>query len=353
MNKVWVLPPREDWIVDRFVKEWAEDNADITVSNPADADVIWLLADWAWRQVPAALLASKKVLATVHHIVPSKFGWLERQEWAQRDLFVTAYQVYNQRTLDFIRPLTQKPIHLVKYWANQRIWRPTGTKGDLRRKHGLPEDGYLVGSFQRDTEGAGIPQKNYQPKREKGPQHFCDFIANLSKKRSDICVILGGWRRQYVLNRFRTETPNVRVFSAAPEDRNQKWFERPGLVEVTWTTPPSQYWLVPGAGTAHGRMISVDEFHEWLAPHDVINDLYQAIDLYPITSEAEGGPQALIEAGLLNVPVVSRPVGIAEQVLPPTAINDDVSLATPAVPNVEDWKLPQGYQPYRDLIQSL
>lgn len=46
MNKVYVLPPSEDWIVDRFVKEWNEDNFDISVMHPKDADVIWLLADW-------------------------------------------------------------------------------------------------------------------------------------------------------------------------------------------------------------------------------------------------------------------------------------------------------------------
>jgi hypothetical protein len=28
--KVFVLAPKEDWIVDRFVKEWSEDNPDIT-----------------------------------------------------------------------------------------------------------------------------------------------------------------------------------------------------------------------------------------------------------------------------------------------------------------------------------
>ena len=44
MNKVFVLPPSEDWIVDRFVKEWNEDNSDISVSHPKNADVMWLLS---------------------------------------------------------------------------------------------------------------------------------------------------------------------------------------------------------------------------------------------------------------------------------------------------------------------
>jgi hypothetical protein len=77
------------------------------------------------------------------------------------------------------------------------------------------------------------------------------------------------------------------------------------------------------------------------------------LNLYAVTARQEGGPQALIECALTNTPVVCTPVGIAEQVLPASAINDDVSLATPAVPNVDGWQLPQGFQPYRDLLASL
>ena len=68
--KVFVLAPNEDWIVDRQVKEWNEHNADISVSDPKQADVIWLLADWCFSRLPIELLKSKKVLCTVHHIVP-------------------------------------------------------------------------------------------------------------------------------------------------------------------------------------------------------------------------------------------------------------------------------------------
>lgn len=317
MNKVWVLPPSEDWIVDRFVKEWAEDNADITVSNPTNADVIWLLADWAWRRLPPSLLASKKVLATVHHIVPAKFGWLERQEWDYRDRFITAYQVYNQHTFDFIAPMTQKPIHLVKYWANQKIWKRDGHQFELRKKYGLPSNAYLIGSFQRDTEGNDLKS----PKLEKGPDLLADFLIKLHQNAEEArrtgwyddrlgasqgwpChVVLAGWRRQYIIGRLEV--------AGVP----YAYFERPS--------------------------------------QEVINELYQTLDLYPVTAREEGGPQSLIECGLLSVPVVSRPVGIAEQVLPVSAINDDVFLAKPEIPNVEEWKLPGGYQAYRDLIQSL
>lgn len=305
MNKVWLLPASENWICDRFVQEWNEDNVDITVLNPISADVIWLLSDWRWREVPFVSLAQKKVLTSVHHITPEKFGWLERQDFAQRDKITTAYHVYNQHTYDVIRPLTEKPIHLVHYWANNKLWKPTGTKEELRRKHGLPIKAHIVGSFQRDTEGQGISSGVYLPKREKGPDLLCDYLEGQHKMKGnwDMHVLLAGWRRQYVIERLKK--------ASIP----YTYFERP--------------------------------------EQEVVNELYQTLDIYPVTARYEGGPQSLIECGLLDVPVVSRPVGIAEQVLPASAIHDDVSQATAAIPNVEAWKLPAGYQPYRDLLQSL
>ena len=300
MNKVFVLPPSEDWIVDRFVREWNDDNSDICVNNPYDADVIWLLADWAWSQlISTGLLTKKKILTTVHHIVPEKFNSAALRDFMLRDSVTTAYHVYNKNTLEFIRKLTQKPVHVIPYWANQKIWRPTGDKRELRLKHGLPPDAYLIGSFQRDTEGHDL----ISPKLEKGPDLLADYLEKLSKQRQDVHVVLAGWRRQYIIKRLKS--------AGIP----YTYFERP--------------------------------------EHSVVNDLYQTLDLYPVTARCEGGPQSLIECGLLGVPVISRDVGIAGQVLPESSINNDVSLATPTIPDVESWKLPHGYSGYRGLINSL
>lgn len=301
MNKVYVLPASEAWIIDRFVREWNEDNADISVSHPQDADVVWLLADFCWKKV-AHFLPGKKVITTVHHIVPEKFGPYERMDFQMRDDITTVYHVYNQRVFDFIRPLTTRPIHLINYWANQRIWRPTGTREELRKKHELPADAYLIGTFQRDTEGHDL----VSPKLEKGPDLFVDAVVKYSERCIDyfpVEVVLAGWRRQYVMKRLN----EVGI--------KYHYFDRP--VQKT------------------------------------INDLYQTLNLYAVTSRCEGGPQALIETGLLGVPTVSRPVGIAEQVLPEKAIADDVTTASPEVPDVRAWMLPDGYEPYRKLIASL
>lgn len=303
MKRVYALAPGEDWICDRFVKEWNDDNVDITAPTLDDADIIWLNAEWCWKRLPFGCLCTKKVVTTIHHIVPEKFGPRERFDFQLRDDITTAYHVYNQRTHDFIRPLTRKPIHLLHYWANQAIWHKTGTLEEFRKKHRLSSGAYLIGSFQRDTEGHDLKT----PKLEKGPDLFVDAVINFVRQGknyfSSIEVVLAGWRRQYVMKRF--------------DDAKIKY----------------HYFELPS--------------------QKVINELYQTLDLYPVTSRIEGGPQSLIECGLLGIPVVSRPVGIAEQVLPAVSIADDVSMAVPNVPNVETWKLPGGYEPYRRLFETL
>ena len=250
MNKVFVLAPNESWIVDRFAKEWNEDNQDISVSNPREADVVWLFAEWCWQSIAqSGLLTGKNVITTIHHIVPEKFGPHERMDFQLRDDVTTVYHVPNKYTEAFIRPLTSKPIHVIPYWANQKIWTQTGTKEELRKKHGLPANAYLIGSFQRDTEGKDL----ISPKLEKGPDLLADAIIGFKEKGKDyfpVEVVLAGWRRQYIMKRL--------------DDAKIKY----------------HYFELP--------------------KQDVINELYQTLDLYPVTARQEGGPQSLVECGLLN-----------------------------------------------------
>lgn len=311
--KVFALAPKEDWICDQLVEDWNTHSPDMAAASAEEADVIWLLADWCWRSVPLELLQKKRVVTTVHHVVPEKFDRAARMDFAARDSITDVYHVYNQRAHDFVRPLTKKEVRLVPYWANNARWHKTGDKKELRAKHRLPVDGYLIGSFQRDTEGHDLKS----PKLEKGPDLLADFLITKYEEwkadavrpfRADYIdpephVVLAGWRRQYIMSRLDA--------AGVP----YSYFERP--------------------------------------PQETLNELYQTLDLYPVTARHEGGPQALIECGLLGVPVVSRPVGIAEQVLPPESINEDVLFATATVPDVRTMTFPLGVIPYRQMFADV
>ena len=55
----------------------------------------------------------------------------------------------------------------------------------------LKEGDYLIGSFQRDTEG--FDRKS--PKLVKGPDIFIEIVKQLNKKHNNLKVILSGKRR--------------------------------------------------------------------------------------------------------------------------------------------------------------
>lgn len=95
-----------------------------------------------------------------------------------------------------------------------------------------------------------------------------------------------------------------------------------------------------------------------LCSQTTINELYQCLDLYPMTSRVEGGPQSLIECGLLNVPVISTPCGMSRIVLSNKAISEEFTAdslfwCSPTVPDVSNITLPDGFKHYRELMLSL
>ena len=66
--KVFSLKANENWICDRFVSEWEQHNPDICTNDVYEADILWLVAGWAFNQLPFHLLMKKKVVTTMHHI---------------------------------------------------------------------------------------------------------------------------------------------------------------------------------------------------------------------------------------------------------------------------------------------
>jgi len=301
--KIYVLAPGENWVVDRFVKEWNAFSGNPSCKDPRDADIVWLLADWAWKNILSSIsyddLKKKKVVTTVHHIVPEKFSHTDRQDFVARDFITDVYHVYNERTASFISALTSKPIKMIRYWANDSLWKRNMSKNEARLILGIKDQDYVIGSFQRDTEGSDL----VSPKLEKGPDIFCDYVESLFKYNSSVSVLLGGWRRQYIINRLTS--------FGVPF----KYIERPS--------------------------------------DDVVNTMYQSLDLYVVSARCEGGPQALIECGLAQVPCVSTPVGISEQVLDKTSIDECLQMASPGIPRVEHMKMINVIPEYLTFFRSL
>ena len=241
MKKIYILDGNENWICDRFTREWRTNNPELCAKNPMEADILWLLAEWKWDSIPPSILDEKKVVVTIHHIVPEKFHKEKAFGFSFRDKFVDLYHVPCYKTMMALRPLTSKPIEIAPFWVNSDIFFEIENKQTLREKYNIAVDKFVIGSFQRDTEGHDLKS----PKLEKGPDIFCDVVEHLHSKNKNIQVLLAGWRRQYVINRL--ETAGIKYY-----------------------------------------------YYEF-CDFETLNELYNCLDLYIVSSRCEGGPQAIVE----------------------------------------------------------
>ena len=96
-----------------------------------------------------------------------------------------------------------------------------------------------------------------------------------------------------------------------------------------------------------------------MAPLEVVNKLYNILDLYLVTSRVEGGPQAILECALSKTPILSTRVGVAPEVLHPDAIFDLKQFTKAkfnidyAYEQVQKYLIPQGFRKFIELFKSV
>jgi glycosyltransferase involved in cell wall biosynthesis len=135
-------------------------------------------------------------------------------------------------------------------------------RAEARRRLGLPDGAFVVGSFQKDGVGWG---DGVEPKLIKGPDVLVDALARLREQVPELHVLLSGPARGYV----RAE------------------LERHGIPYV----------------------------HRVLARQSEVAGLYTAIDAYAVPARQEGGPKGVLEAMTAGVPLVSTRVGQAAEIV--------------------------------------
>lgn len=303
--KIYLNSAKENWVVDRFINEWNEYNKSSQKGFLFNSHVIWIIAPWTWKKIPKRYLNSKKVVCTIHHIDEDKFNKKELDDFMLRDAYVDHYHVISKKTENQIKKLTTKPITVIPFWLNKKIWFEIADKTKIKKEYGLSKEEFLVGSFQRDTEGHDL----MSPKLSKGPDQFFEIVKYLKSKKSNLKVILSGKRRNYLIDKLEKE------------DIKYSYFE----------------------------MVSFEE----------LNKLYNILDLYIVASRFEGGPQSIPECALLGVPIISTDVGIASEILDSSAIFN-MSTYSKAVPNnnvayknIQKLIAPRGFDQFNRMFQDL
>ena len=58
----------------------------------------------------------------------------------------------------------------------------------MREKYKISNEEFLIGSFQRDTEGSDL----FSPKLSKGPDQFIEMVKRNIEARENVAVLLTG-----------------------------------------------------------------------------------------------------------------------------------------------------------------
>ena len=303
--QIYLNSPKENWIIDRIKEEWAKYNQMHNSKKPKTADIFWIIAPWTWKKIKIKDLENKKIVCSIYHIDEDKLDDAQLNEFQKRDANVDFYHVISEKTKDQVRSLTDKPIKSIPFWVNQNIWFEIENKYDLKKKYGIDKDTYCIGSFQRDTEGSDL----ISPKLSKGPDRFIQIIEGLQEKHEKIQVILTGKRRNYVITELKKRNIDFKYF----------------------------------------EMVDFSK----------INELYNLLDLYVVSSRFEGGPQSILECAVTKTPIISTDVGIAKEILSPSSIYnmenflDAKADVDYAYKNVEKFLIPKGIDNFNNYFKSI
>ena len=299
---IYINRAKENWVVDRFRREFNEYNYKTSNNYFFGNKLIWLIAPWTWRKINPKYLNSNKVICTIHHIDEDKFTGNEVVEFKERDKLVDIYHSISLKTTNQLSRYTNKEIKTIPFWANQNLWYEIQNKEKLRNKYSVSNNDFLVGSFQRDTEGHDL----MTPKLSKGPDRFIEIVGELNNEKENLRVILAGKRRNYVIHRL----DDMKI--------PYRYFEMTTFMQL--------------------------------------NELYNLLNLYIVASRYEGGPQAIPECALTKTPIISTDVGIASSVLRRESIftmsnyKDAIPDINYASKKIQEFTIPNGFSKFNEML---
>ena len=297
MKKIYIISDEilienQKWICDRLKDQFIEHFPDIT-KKPDEADYIWYIAPWNYQYIPEgydemkwqAVLQSKKVIATIHHIDQDYLneGKYKRQFKFIRKYVTLIHSICPQTTRDIKKYCNLEAPIITKYlWVKDPQFYPINSnqRVELKQKYGIGDDGssFVIGNFQNE-------------KKSKAPEIFLKIVLDMIDIGRKIEVVLCGRNRQFLIENF----------------------EKMGV-----------------------------KYHYFqMVPLETINELYNCLDLYIISSRYEGGPRSIIECGLTRTPIISTRVGIAPEFMDENSLFD-----------VDNWVTYRDTKPNMDVLSK-
>ncbi len=278
--KVWFSEgDAQGWAIDEDLRLLREAlGGQVTEASLATANSV--VAVWWWKllRIPPRKLSHRYVIALADN---PPFRYIRHPSFIQG---VELVDLWVGRSSESVRQFEALglPVVYAPYAVDLNLFRPLEDRVALREsflnEHSIPHDRYLIGNFHRDTEGGPAGG----PKIQKAPEVFLKLAVGLRERGVPVHVVLAGPRRHWLR----------RALGDA-------------AVPFTFVGDPS---------------LEGDDYPANILERSKLNQLYNAIDLYCITSRWEGGPHSVLEAGAAGCPVISTPVGVAADLLPPARL---------------------------------
>jgi glycosyltransferase involved in cell wall biosynthesis len=274
------------WALDEDVRTFRQAlPATVELTPLAKADVVYSAWWEGLAQLGTAALVGKRIVCGFDNPL---FHWITVPRFRGVNDLVDVWVAHSRQGLEQARALGYR-CEFVPYCLRTEIFQPLAAGNTaLRKKYGIPFDAYVIGNFQRDTEGSDL----ISPKLQKGPDVFAEIVRTLHAQGLPVHVLLAGPRRHWMR---RTLTAYGVPF------------------------------------TAIGSVVEGDDLKANLLPRETLAELYNAVDLTLLTSRWEGGPYAILEAAGTRCKVVSTRVGLAEDVLEQACLFGDLPEAIAAV----------------------
>lgn len=282
---------RAGWALDTELSLAAKAISPFTelVNHPRHADVLHTVCAEEMIESPVsyALQKRKPVVAVFSNDPKALFERVPGLLQESKRWFCVAQSTDAERKLHAADvPFVRK----VLYAANLKDYVPLNRDSEeiqtLRKKLQIPEGAYVLGSFQRDSEGSDLNRFKVQ----KGADVFVDILVELKKIAPSlrVHVLLAGPRRHWI---------------------------RAKLQELGISF------------SFDGEEIKGDDFPKNILGPQRINQLMHLIDCYVVSSRWEGGPRAILEACSAEIPIISTDVGVASDLLDRKCIFYSVSEA--------------------------
>lgn len=296
MKKIFIIGDEiiidnQKWICDRLKDQFIEFNKEYTTDKPEEADYIWYIAPWNHYYIPEGykeddwlnLLQTKKVIATIHHIDADN---LSTGKYTRQFKFIKKYvnvihSICRQTTEDIEKiGIFEIPIITKYLWEKESKFYKIKKeeKTKLRKKYGIEDNEFVIGNFQND-------------KKSKCPEIFLKIILDMIASGIKIIVILTGRNRQFLIDNLKKNGIKYQYFN----------------------------------------MVSIE----------IINELYNCLNLYIVSSKYEGGPRSIIECALTGTPIISTKVGIAKEFMDSKSLFD-----------VENWETYKNCKPNPDILSK-